>query len=65
MYPLIPPCVSTMKTLFRLALALCLMASQASTKAFKLVSLPKLKSVSGTLLDSVAGRWIMGIWNEG
>ena len=54
-----------MNTRFRLAEALCLIASQASTRAFSDVSLPREKSVRGTLFDSVAGRWMMGIWKLG
>lgn len=64
-YPHLPPCVSTMKIRLRLAEALCLIASQASTKAFKLVSLPRLNSVNGTLQISQiistnkTGNWIL------
>lgn len=64
-YPHFPPCVSTTNTLFLLADALCLIASHASTSAFKLVSLPRLNSVIGTLLLIVAGRCTIGTWNAG
>jgi len=65
MYPHLPPWVSTTNTRLRLAAALCLMASQASTRAFKLVSLPRLYSVTGTLLLMVAGRWTTGTQSGG
>ena len=65
MYPHLPPCVSTTNTRFRLADALCLIASHASTSAFKLVSLPRLNSVSGTLFEIVAGKCTIGMLNAG
>ena len=63
--PQCPPWTSTTNSLLRELEADCLIQSHISITEFKAVSDPTLKSVPGTLFETVAGKQIIGIAKAG